>query len=441
MTILYNYMRGALNKTQTQLTYNDEVELICGCLLPERKSSSSLFPFIVTNSDGEAVKPQRRNIGSDTMSGVIPRSKAKGTDICTFNKYYYIIRSDLGCYMKTSDLNKGSDISIFPLHPACQNGDHYIGGYSCFHIIKGNSCRKVTDLSTDSDAKDYSLHRNCRGGDHYFAAHKYFYVIFQEKGILRVTADMNLDSDAKEHTLHPNFRDGLYYWGLQIKPLPRRSRLFSVTAFLLFEALTVEILSLAGHFCSFFILKPASLWGAQFCTVPDLSKNERTAVYSVHPDVLNFLPGGLSVIKGPVIGMWENIKTITNDSNTPVTWQKKVTKKVGYNKEKMTQITRNWKIASSASIESGELARLIAKLQLSFSAEYGGSHVSTENESWNEATEEEEKLTFELKPKESVYLWQYKLGLGQESVLFCRNLTITNEPNPPTEAPLPSAQS
>ncbi|XP_048059636.1 PWWP domain-containing DNA repair factor 3B-like isoform X2 [Megalobrama amblycephala] len=34
-TILYNYMKGVLNKTQTQLTYSDEVDFICGCLLPE----------------------------------------------------------------------------------------------------------------------------------------------------------------------------------------------------------------------------------------------------------------------------------------------------------------------------------------------------------------------------------------------------------------------
>ncbi|XP_058603617.1 PWWP domain-containing DNA repair factor 4-like isoform X2 [Onychostoma macrolepis] len=35
LTILCNYMKGVLNKTQMQLTYNDEVEFICGCLLPE----------------------------------------------------------------------------------------------------------------------------------------------------------------------------------------------------------------------------------------------------------------------------------------------------------------------------------------------------------------------------------------------------------------------
>ncbi len=107
----------------------------------------------------------------------------------------------------------------------------------------------------------------------------------------------------------------------------------------------------------------------------------------------------------------------------------------------MSQITHNWKIAMSASAESGDLSALIAKWQFSFSAEYGGSHVSTETEGWNEATEVEEQVTFELKPNESLYLWQYRLSLGQEPVLFCRDLKISNKSSPPTEVPLPPAQS
>ncbi|XP_073804049.1 PWWP domain-containing DNA repair factor 4-like [Danio rerio] len=34
-SIICDYIRGILNKTKTQLTFNDEVEFICGCLLPE----------------------------------------------------------------------------------------------------------------------------------------------------------------------------------------------------------------------------------------------------------------------------------------------------------------------------------------------------------------------------------------------------------------------
>ncbi|XP_026106561.1 uncharacterized protein LOC113078465 [Carassius auratus] len=136
---------------------------------------------------------------SSTMKGIIPKSKTKGTDFCGVNNYYYIIRSDLGCYMQSSNFNKGLDITIFGLHPACQNGDHYLGhnkGY--FYIIKGNSYRRVTDLSTDSGAVVYSLHPNCQGGDHYLSAFGKFYIIFQEKGTYRRTTNMNHDWEAVE---------------------------------------------------------------------------------------------------------------------------------------------------------------------------------------------------------------------------------------------------
>ncbi|XP_067300949.1 uncharacterized protein [Pseudorasbora parva] len=339
------------------------------------------------------------------MNNIIPKSKAKGTDICSVSKYYYIIRSDLGYYMKIGSINKGSDISIFSLHPSCQNGDHYLGsGDGSFFIIKGDSYRKVTDLTTDSDAKVYCLHPICQGGDHYFSAFGKFFIIFQEKGTYRTTTNLTLNSDAVVMTLHPNCRNGLYYWGM-------------------------------SNDC--FFLKPVSKWGVEYYKGTDFSKDKCIGVYSVHPDVVNFLPGGLSVTKGPAFGIWENIKTITNDSNTPVEWQKKINKKVGYNKEKMSEITHNWNIAASASIESGDLAALIVKSQFSISAEYGGSHLSTKSDSWNEMTEEEEQLTFELKPNKSLYLLQYKMGFGEEPVLFWRDLKIDNEPNPSTEVPLP----
>ncbi|ROI52166.1 hypothetical protein DPX16_3436 [Anabarilius grahami] len=344
------------------------------------------------------------------MNGIIPKSKTKGIDFCGGNDECYIIRSDLGCYMKTSNLNEGSDISVFSLHPACKDGDHYLadeGGY--FYIIKGNSYRRTKDLTTDSCARVYTLHPNCQGGDHYFKNGPFFTIIFQEKGTYRITRDMNQDLDASEYNMHPDNRNGLYYWGLT--------------------------------FFFFCFLKPSSEWGAEFCACPSLRQNICIGVFSVHPDILNFLPGGLSITKGPAFGIWENIKTMTNTSNTPVTLTNKITKKIGYNKEKMSQLTHSWKIAASASLETGELAKLIVKMQFSLSAEYGGSRVSTEKESWNEATEVEELLSFQLKPNESVYLWQYRMGLGEDPVLFCRDLKITKDPKPPTEVPLPPAQS
>ncbi|XP_056605096.1 uncharacterized protein LOC130421305 [Triplophysa dalaica] len=343
------------------------------------------------------------------MNGIVPRKKTKGVDFCGLNYYYYIIRSDIGCYMQAGNFNKGLELSVFKLHPSCQNGDHYFGHKNrYFYVIKGKSYRRVRDLSTDSDAAVANLHANCQGGDHYFSAFDWFYVIFQGKGRFRRTKDLSLDSEAGEYKLHPNCSNGLYYWGLP------------------------------DHI---YFLKQASEWGVEYYKGTDLEKDKRTDVYSVHPDVLNFLPGGLSITRGPAFGRWEKIKTITNDSNTPVTWERTIMKRVGYNKEKMKEITHNWKISVSASMESGELSALIAKYQFSLSSEYGGSHVSTEKEIWEEVTEVGEKITLVLKPHESLYLWQYKLGLGEESVLFCRDLRMDDEPNPPAEVPLPPSKS
>ncbi|KAI7789643.1 uncharacterized protein LOC130549732 [Triplophysa rosa] len=352
------------------------------------------------------------------MRDIIPKNKIKGVDICGDKSYTYIICSDLGCYMRTSDLQKGSDLTIFKLHPSCQNGDHYSADrLGRFYIIKGESCRTVTDLSTDADAVVKDIHPNFQGGDHYlhymgsgsgsvslFVSMCLFelfmpIIIFQGRGTFR--RDYMFDNH-REINLHPSCSNGLYYWGL-------------------------------GLGCCF--LKPVSEWGVEYYRGTDLEKGDGQ-VFSVHPDVVSFLPGGLSITQGPALGRWENIKTICNDSDTPVSWQEKIIKKVGYNKEKMKEITHNWKFGASATIESGELAKLIAKVQFSLSAEYGGSHVGTEKESWDEATEVEEQLSFKLKPHKSLYLWQYRLGVGGESVLFGRDLIISDEPNPPTEAPL-----
>ncbi|XP_051762702.1 uncharacterized protein LOC127519197 isoform X3 [Ctenopharyngodon idella] len=352
--------------------------------------------------------PKSETKDSAKRKGIIPKTETKGVDFCEMKNYFYIIRSDFGCYMRTRNLNKGSDVSIFNLHLSCKDGDHYIGhedGH--FYIIKGNKYRRVKDLTTDSNAIMYDLHPNCQGGDHYFSADGKFYIIFKEKSIYRKTTDLSKDSNAEEYKLHASCRNGLYYW---------------------------------GHIHRFYFLKPGSEWGVEFCSSTDFSKDKFSGVYSAHPDVLNFLPGGLSITKGPAFGNWENIKTITNDSNTLVKWTKKINKKVGYNKEKMSQITRSWKIDTTASIGTGELAKLIAMCQFSFSAEFGGSNVNTENESWNKMTEEEEELTFDLKPQERLYLWQYQLGIGKESVLFCRDLTINHNKNPPADIPLPTVQ-
>lgn len=318
------------------------------------------------------------------MKSIVPKGELRGFDICGMNLHFYIIRSDLDCYMKTTDLKNGTNITISKLHPSCKDGDHYIGHTNnSIYIIKGDTYRRVKDLTTDSGSYYKKIHSSYQGGDHYFSTFGKFYVLFKKDGVYKTTSHLTSDSDEKQYELQPELSDGLYYWG----------RTFH-----------------------FYVMKINSEWGPEYHKGSNFSKNSCDSIASVHPDVLNFFPGGLSITKGKTVGRWESLKTICNDSNTPLEWKNTVTRKVGYNKEKMTEITQNWKIAASVKGTATDLLGLIAKCQISLSAEYGGSEVNTTNESWNEVTEKEEELSLELQPNENVYLWQYRMEIGRAHV-------------------------
>ncbi|KAM5153007.1 uncharacterized protein ACMZJ9_011129 [Mantella aurantiaca] len=340
------------------------------------------------------------------MVKIVPKSKSKA-DFCGASYYYYIVRPDLGCYMRSSNFNKGENLEIFSLHPSCRNGDHYTAYVDGnFYIIKSNYYRRVSDLSTDGDAVVYSLHPNCQGGDHYCSAFGYFYIFFQERGVYRKTSNMNKYWEGVEYELHPECRNGLYYFGLE------------------------------NHY---YFVRSDDEWGIQYTKCTNFNKNTDAVTYSFHPSVYSFLPGGMALAKGPGFGEWVCIKTISNDSHTPVEWQKKVTKKVGYEKEKTSSIEHNWKVSATVSAETGGLTSLIAKVQFSLTAEYGGCSTNTEKENWNEATEVEETLKLTLKPHEKVYIYVYQMGLGKDPVLHCRDMRILDSPTPPTDNPLPPA--
>ncbi|CAH2305357.1 Hypothetical predicted protein [Pelobates cultripes] len=341
------------------------------------------------------------------MVGMVPKKDAPGVDFCGVDQYYYIVRSDLGCYMRSTNFNKGEDLVVYSLHFSCRNGDHYLAHEDdLFYIIKGTNYRRVTNMNTDEGAVVYALHPSCRGGDHYLSAFGHFYIIDQSRGVYRKTTNMNTYEDGVEYTLHPNCRDGLYYFGVKNY---------------------------------YYFVKPHDEWGVQYYKCTDFSKDENGESFSINPTVTNFVPGGLALIRGPSFGVWECIKTITNDSQSPITWTNKINKKVGYEKEKMSSIEHNWNVSATVSAETGGLSALVVKSQFSLSTSYGGSSVNTERENWNEVTETEETISLTVKPNEKIYVWQYKLGLGKEAVLFCRDMKFDDDPKPPTENPLPPA--
>ncbi|XP_075037067.1 uncharacterized protein LOC142098261 [Mixophyes fleayi] len=340
------------------------------------------------------------------MAGIVPKRLSKA-DFCGVDKYYYIVRPDLTCYMRATNFNRGEDLEVFSLHLSCRDGDHYLAHEDdLFYIIKGNYYRRVSNMNTDEGAVVYTLHPNCQGGDHYLSAFGNFYIIDQKRGVYRRTKNMNKDEDGVEYSLHPDCKDGLYYFGIKNY---------------------------------YYFVKPCDKWGIQYHRCTNFNTNEDAENYSFHNNILNFLPGGFSITKGPAYGEWVCNKTIINDSQTPVEWKKRLTKKVGYEKEKMSSIEHNWKVSVTVSAETGGLTALIAKSQFSMTAEYGGKSVNTEKENWSEATEIEETITVNLQPKQKIYIWTYQLGLGKEPVLHCRDMRVEDDAKPPTDVPLPPA--
>lgn len=333
---------------------------------------------------------------------IVPKSaeEARGIDFCGTKHDYYIIRSDLGVYMRSANFHEGNDIKIYSLSPACQWGDHYLATKDQYYIIKGNEYRRVTNMNEDKDAVVYSLHPNCRGGSHYYSAFGNYYIVFADKGVYRRVENMNTDKGAVEYSIHEAFRDGLYFWG------------------------TTDYV---------YCLKQAGEWSVPYHRSTNMNLDENPATFSVHESVLNFIPGGIAQTDGKAFGYWHNIKSFANETDVTVDWKRTITKTVGFTRSEMSSIEHNWSIEAGAQYQSGLLSEAISKYQFSLKVQYGGKSVNTEQQQWSNITEESETLNLHIPPRSEVYIWQYQMGFGQKKNLFSPNLEITEDSKPPDE--------
>ena len=344
---------------------------------------------------------------------IVPKSapEARGIDFCAAQDFYYIIRSDLGVYMRCKNFHEGEDIKIFPLSPACRWGDHYMagGGFgntNYFYIIKGNEYRRVTDMSLDKDAEVHSLHPKCRGGSFYYCAYgncEWFYVVYGDRGVYRKVKNMNTDQNAVEYPIHKEFQNSLYIWG---------------------DAVYVVC------------LKQESKWGVTYYRSTDMQQNLEPDTFSLHESVLNFVPGGLAQTKGKAFRCWANITSFSNNTNVPVDLEKTITKTVGLKRRKLTSaIERNWSV-ELADYEEGHLSEAISKHQFYLVSKYGGTdEISLEDEKWNEISEESESVNLQIAPHSEISVSQFQRGFGKEKYLFFSKLEIFEGSLPPEEPP------
>ena len=166
-------------------------------------------------------------------------------------------------------------------------------------------------------------------------------------------------------------------------------------------------------------------------------------IFAVYPDVIDFLPGGLSVDFGVSTPKWVIIKSVTNSSkSSKLEWSESIEKTSGYKKSHFQSLENSWSIGSGftmgTSFEFDFLVKATIEAQFSLSTSFGGVSVQTAQEDWNEAHTTTEHISVTIEPKKSIYIWQFRMGLGtSDVVLFCRDLKVTNTPEPPDSLPLP----
>ena len=73
---------------------------------------------------------------------------------------------------------------------------------------------------------------------------------------------------------------------------------------------------------------------------------------------------------------------------------------------------------------------------MSFSASHSGHKLTSTREEWTEEEEKKHELgPYDIKPCESVYIWQFVSGMRDTEVLLSRHLTITETREPPLGPP------
>jgi len=334
---------------------------------------------------------------------IVPKnsSYARGIDICASKKYVYIIRSDLGLYMRTTSINQGSDMEVFKLHDALAWGDGYMldDKGKWFYIVKGDTIHYCKDLTSDKDGKTKTLLSPYQGGDYYFCGESTFYVLFGSS--FRSTDNMYKHSRYDWGSMASAFNDGIYFWCQQS--------------------------------CINCLVQPGE-WGPTYTyNYNPVTTGARTG-NTISMDVVNFLPGGVAQSNGKSYGNWQLLKSQANDLDSSYDWTYHIGLQAGFNYSVMSSITNSWNINANASMDSGTLTKLLCQFQFSLDVQYGGSKTNTTSADWNVLGTIDSTIEKTIQPGEAVYVWQYQMGFADpKTCLFYDNTVVTDDPNPPED--------
>ena len=324
----------------------------------------------------------------DIIPAIIPKKNSKGVDICGTNNKFYIIRPDLGVYLRSTNFHQGLDLATYTLHKKC-HGEHYLSTNNKFYIIQGDKYHRVTNMNHDSDAATYFLHDNCKGGDIYFCNGPMFGIIFCDQNKLHLTENMGKDDNAMDMKLPDDYKNGLYHWGIGYK-----------------------------HY-----YMKQSGWQVEYHKYASLDGKEEDN-YGFHSAVTSFLPGGLGITKGSSQGVWKCIYSEKNLLGTSVSLTKVIKRKHGF-KASNTKINF---------FDDNLKAKLVyAQFQHDF-AEKENLLMYLREEKWDNCNDVDETLRFRLGSKEEIFVWQYVIEFKHcVDIYFTKFLAFTDTDDEPED--------
>jgi len=345
---------------------------------------------------------------------IVPKtsSDAKGIDICRTSDYIYIVRSDLGCFLRTKDLSVGGDVKAFKLNDNCMWGDAYMHDeYGPFYIIFGDQVRSCKHLGQFDDDTYNSLDDKCKGGDHYFCWSTEFVVV---KGLYSQSFSGLFPTKYPVNPITPELplpsmmTNGLYYWGDKYS----------------------------------YCLKPEdSKVTYNYCVELGIDYNKGLNQF-MPKDVIRCLPGGVAQVLGPAWGKWVLAATQPNDSdNAMILHQYPIN--TGFTHFGVDDLTDSWDIEDTPDILTGLL-----KYQFKIDPSFGGVGIDTSDFTWEDYPCNENvpiNGNVQIPPNEVGYIWMLTLGFGDcvpwtrndpgTTVLICPKLQLTLSSEEPPFSP------
>jgi len=338
---------------------------------------------------------------------IVPHQHTDGIDICSVTKKQFaIIRSDLGCWMSTTDLHEGSELQVYKLHENCTGGDSYCADYSGkYYIIKGTYYHSCKDLSTDKDGEDYSLLDGNQGGIHYFNWGGEFTLVTGKSGQKIIwTTNMNKFEAGNANYLSPLLSAGSYYWANK------------------------------NYVCAMF--QPNEDVGGLYFNEGNnpVMNNYKGEYVTVPMDVVNFLPGGIAQSQGKAFGKWRLLYSTTATDPVPQIIQTYI----GFDSSAVSSITDNWTFNGNMTLSEFTLLKLMCQYQFSLDATYGGISTDTTSLDWDKlyiGNVHTNPYPVDIPANGTAYVWQYRLGFGEKTCLYGNQLQVTLDSNPPDTPP------